>query len=166
MTNITIQNGSEMQAIGQKRSKNAVPVLCITTGEIFTSVTDAAKHLGVNTGDISHMLNGRQKTCKGMQFCRVSEVTEHLNEITAHMKAETKVSETKTASKVAAPKVHRKTLAERFNEARQRHKINKANKKLERCKNIVARIEEKLKHAMDRALDAHTAVNALTAREV
>jgi hypothetical protein len=39
-----------------------------TTGQVFESLTDAAKLLNIKQGDISNVLKGRQKTTKGYVF--------------------------------------------------------------------------------------------------
>lgn len=40
-------------------------VRCIETGQVFNSITDAARRLGVTPAAISHVLKGRQATAAG-----------------------------------------------------------------------------------------------------
>lgn len=40
-------------------------VVCVNTGEKFTSIIEAAKAKGVNKGSIGHVINGRNKTAGG-----------------------------------------------------------------------------------------------------
>lgn len=78
---ITVLKETNVTAQGTPRNRNCKPVFCITTGEIFTSVGDAAEAIGVDISTMSHFLLGRNKTCKGKRFCYVTNITEHLEEI-------------------------------------------------------------------------------------
>jgi biopolymer transport protein ExbB/TolQ len=78
---INIQNEGKIKVQGIRTRKNCKAVFCITTGEIYASVTDAAEQLGVTPGNISLAATRRVKTCKGRQLCFVSDVSEHLDEI-------------------------------------------------------------------------------------
>ena len=89
---ITIHNESKAKVEGLRRNANAKPVFCIDTGEVYSSVTDAAEAIGVHTSTLVWALTGRQKTCKGKRYCYVSHITEHLDEIANKMRErETKV---------------------------------------------------------------------------
>lgn len=89
---ITIHNESKAKAEGNLRNKNAKPVFCIDTGEVYSSVTDAAEAVGVHTSTMVWALTGRTQKCKGKRYCYVSHITEHLDEIANNMrKRETKV---------------------------------------------------------------------------
>lgn len=77
---ITVQNASEIKAQGLSRNKNAKPVVCLDTGEVFTSVTDAAKSAGAHQSTMVWCLTERQKTCKGKRYCYLSKINEHLDE--------------------------------------------------------------------------------------
>lgn len=154
MTNITIQQRSEINAQGQKRNANATPVMCIDTGEIFASTIDAAKHLGVTESNVSHVLCGRQNTCKGKRFCRVSDITAHLEEISANMR--------ERENKVQA---YNTIMAERQAKAERQNQIAKLTEKLERRKEICKRIENELHAAQERVTEAENELNALKAKE-
>ena len=84
---ITVQNQSKVKATGHHTNGNCKPVICIDTGEVFASVEDVAEQLCVSAGCVSLAANGKQKTCKGKRFCFVSNVKEHLDEITASVRA-------------------------------------------------------------------------------
>lgn len=46
-------------------------VMCVETGEIYSSLTECAKALNVTTACICDTLVGRQKSCKGLHFAYV-----------------------------------------------------------------------------------------------
>ena len=81
MKNITITKPATAQAIGTRSNGNCKPVLCITTGEIFASATDAAEKFGVSLCVVAHAASGRIRTVKGKRFCYIKDVMQHLEEI-------------------------------------------------------------------------------------
>ncbi len=78
---ITVHNESIINATGKHNNRNAKPVFCITTGEVFASLADAAENVGVTPSSMSWAVNDRMKTCKGKRFCLIANVTDHLDEI-------------------------------------------------------------------------------------
>ena len=48
-------------------------IKCIETGQEFDSITTAAKYFGAKACNISHVLNGRHKTCRGLTFTFIDE---------------------------------------------------------------------------------------------
>lgn len=80
--NITVHNKSEITAQGVPRNRNAKPVICLTTGEVYTSATDAAEANGVSIYSVSMNCLGKTKRSKGKRYCYLSKVTEHLDELT------------------------------------------------------------------------------------
>ena len=78
---ITVHKETNVEAKGNTHNRNCKPIFCITTGEIFTSVGDAAEAMGVDITTISKTLVGKIKFCKGKRFCYVANITEHLEEI-------------------------------------------------------------------------------------
>lgn len=82
MTNeIIINEKATATAKGTKRNKNAKPVMCIETGEIFTSATDAGIAYGVGVDCISVNCLGKTKTCKGKHFCYLDQMPEHIDNV-------------------------------------------------------------------------------------
>lgn len=83
MMNITIQNCSKVTVVGTHTGRACKAVYNMTTGEIYSSVTDAANALGVSQGCVSFAIDGNKKrTCKGMRLCFLNKMTENLEEIT------------------------------------------------------------------------------------
>ena len=80
---ITVQNASEIKnAQSMPRNKNAKPVICLDTGEVFASATDAAEANGVTIYSISVNCLGKSMHSNGKRFCYIKDVNEHLDELT------------------------------------------------------------------------------------
>ena len=60
-----INYGTRNEKASQKISK---PIRCVETGVVYKSGRDASLALGVDYSAVSHMINGRQKTLKGLHF--------------------------------------------------------------------------------------------------
>lgn len=69
-TNETLYKaGQKISQIQKGRpSKSKKPIICVEMNLTFESLTDAAKKLNLSQGDISNVLQGRQKTTKGYTF--------------------------------------------------------------------------------------------------
>ena len=87
MSTITIHEQATATAKGSKNSKHCKPVLCIDTGEIFSSVFDAADHFGASYSCISMACNGKVKRAAGKRFCFVSKTSENIDAIVSRIKA-------------------------------------------------------------------------------
>ena len=94
MKNITITKPSTAQAIGQRSHGGCKPVMCITTGAIYASASDAAEELGVSLSVLCLAARGSIRTCKGKRWCYVSQVMQYLDEICEN----TRVREEKVAA--------------------------------------------------------------------
>lgn len=60
-----INYGTRNDKASQKISK---PIRCVETGVVYKSGRDASLALGVDYSAVSHVINGRQKTLKGLHF--------------------------------------------------------------------------------------------------
>lgn len=78
---ITIQKPAKMIAKGKRCNGNTNAVLCISTGQVFTSCTDAAEQTGTHQSNMSAVCRGVTKTAKGKKFCYVKDINEHLEEV-------------------------------------------------------------------------------------
>ena len=90
-TTIKLQEDVTMEMIGTKRIKSVKPVMCITEGKTFSSVSDAAEYYGVHVSTISKACC-KGKTCKGNKFCFVDKVKENLNVITEEIQTNRNVN--------------------------------------------------------------------------
>lgn len=86
MKKIIITNEATLSAEGKLSNRKCKPVVCIDTGEVYTSVTDAAERNGVDASSMSWACAGKTKLCKGKRFCFVSDMVEHYEEIARHIR--------------------------------------------------------------------------------
>ena len=82
-----IQNASIINVEGNRNHKNCKAVYCITTGEVYASVLDAAEKNGVSQSAMSWAVSGHSKTCRGKRFCFIHQIVEHLDEIAENNRA-------------------------------------------------------------------------------
>lgn len=61
---------SEKKKAGWKQTNQGhnKKVICVETNQTFDSIKNAAEFLQVNPSNITNVLKGRQKTCKGLHF--------------------------------------------------------------------------------------------------
>lgn len=85
MATLNIHNETNINAKGTRTCGVNKPVICIETGEIFASVTDAAEHFGTSIYNISNAARGAQKTARGKRFCFVSRATENIEALTSQI---------------------------------------------------------------------------------
>lgn len=140
--NITLQVSKDAKAIaiGEDR-KNAKPVLCIDTGLIYASLTDAAEDVGVTVTALSSCLRGKTNSCKGMSWCFVKESANHIEDITGRIRrANAEVEDAKDEKD--ALKEYRRYTKELFT---LREKETKLKQELDE----VARMLEQAKHNLD-----------------
>lgn len=78
---VTIQQPAKMVAKGKRCNGNTNAVLCISTGQVFTSCTDAAEQMGTKQSNMSNACRGVAKTTGGKRFCYVKDINEHLDEV-------------------------------------------------------------------------------------
>lgn len=76
----TINTGN-FTATGIRHNRNCKPVFCISTGQIFTSITDAAEANDVTVSAMSLAVAKKSKICRGRRFCLVSEIPDNIHEL-------------------------------------------------------------------------------------
>ena len=86
-TIINIQNASTIKVTGTHINGNSKAVFCITTGEFFGSLSDAAHHIKASLGTMCCAMKHRNGVFKGKKWCYVSEINEHLDEIATDIRA-------------------------------------------------------------------------------
>lgn len=78
---ITIQRKAIIRGKGKSCNANTNAVLCISTGDVLTSCTDAANHADVTVGFMSNVCRGYSASAKGKKYCYVKDINEHLDEV-------------------------------------------------------------------------------------
>lgn len=86
MKTINIQHEANIKAKGEHGQKNAKAVICIETGEVYASTTDAAEKVGVHITTMSSVCLGKIRTCKGKHYCYLSRVAENLDSIVTRLR--------------------------------------------------------------------------------
>ena len=153
MTNLNIHNETNINAKGTHTKRCNKPVICIDTGVVFASMTDAAEHIGATIDAISNCIRGVQKTAKGYRFCLVSKVTENISEFTAQIAKLNEDAEDarKWREYQAEQDAIRRAEEDRLREAEEREfRIRKLAEKLERRNARINAIQEQLRQAIER----------------
>lgn len=115
---INIQNASAVKNVkGIHATYNNKPVMCITTGEVFASVTDAAHSVGSSVGTMSCALH-HNRPLKGKKWCYLARVTEYIDELATNIRS----TEEKLADYEAM-----KAKQERIKQAKKNIMQHKAN---------------------------------------
>lgn len=165
---INIQNEANIKAKGEHTQKNAKAVICIDTGEVFTSCTDAAEHAGVHYTVISACCLGKIRTANGKRYCYLSRVTESLDSIVTRLRETAAVEDAakKWIAYEAEQEAIRAAEEKRIEEARKAEEkrqaeIAKADAKVERCQTIRDRIAAQLVEAERNLMTAQMEREAL-----
>lgn len=161
MKNINIQNKANINAEGKLNSRHCKPVICLETGEVFTSVTDAAEKAGLNAQNLSSHLTGKRRTFDGKHYCYLSNATESLNAIVTRLR-ETSTMEAdalKWRAYQAEQETIRKAEEKRIEDerkAKEKHEadLEKAKTKVARRTEICERLAAQLARAEQRKVEA------------
>lgn len=167
-TTINIQNEANIEAKGEFNSKHCKSVLCIETGVVYSSMTDAANDVGLSATNLSSHLARKQQTFGGKHYCFTSKVNESLDAIMACLREANTENERRKEDEEDAKKwrayqaeqerirleEERRLEAER--KAKEKHEadIVKADAKIERRKTICQRLQEQLTEANKRLAKA------------
>jgi cobalamin biosynthesis protein CbiD len=169
MKNINIQDKANIKGNGIHTFPNAKPVVCIETGEVFTSVLDAAASAGVADSSMVSHLKGRSKTCNGKHFCYLSRANESLDAIVTRLREASTDAEDarKWRAYQAEQEAIRRAEQKRIDDERKAKEeyeaaVEKAKAKIERRGKIYARLEQQLKKAMVRVVEAEKEYEELT----
>lgn len=149
-TTINIQNEANINAEGTHIHHSSKPIICIETGEVFASVTDAAEKAGVHISTISGHLTGKSRTVKGKHYCYMSRSVESLDAIV------TRLRETSAMEDDARKWREYQAEQDRIRKAKEEHeaKIEKARNKMMKCATICDNLEQKLKEAIQNRIAA------------
>ena len=172
MKTININNRSTINANGELCSAHCKPIICIDTGNVYTSVTDAADAVDCSLSNMINHLKGKLKTCKGMHFCYLADATENLDAIVTRLRnmreleAKAAAWDALQAEQEAARKAEEKRLADIAKaEAKRQAEIAKAEAKVANCNDAVNRYYQKYLEAMDMLTEAEDALRELTGED-
>lgn len=143
--NVTIHN-----AIGEHDHWSSKPVICVETGEVFISATDAAKNADVYISQMSDCCNGRVKTCKGKTYRYLSQTSGNVDVLVAQIRA----LNAKQAELEADAAVGRAIREEREAKQKREEAIAKATAELEELREKEARAQERYQLAMAKRQNA------------
>lgn len=151
--------------LGNRTHHCCKPVICIDTGEVFASATDAAEAMGVTPWAMSSCCTGKVRTVKGKHFCYVSKTSENLDVLTAFIRAQNaKMAELEADAAIGRVMREEQEAARKAEETRLKAiedaklALEKANNKLARRQRMVERKEEEYQHAIDRYTEAEKEV--------
>ena len=168
MKKINIQHEANINAKGKMNSKHCKPVICLETGEVFTSVIDAAEAIGAHHTNLSQHLNGKLRHIKGKHFCYLSRVNESLDAIitrlreTAAVESDAKKWQEYQAAQEAIRKAEEKRLEEeRKAKAKRQAEIAKLTEKRANLNAKCNKLEAELHNAVAEMMEVEQALEAL-----
>lgn len=167
---INIQDKANIQAEGKLNSRHCKPIICLETGEVFTSVTDAAEKTRCSAPNLSSHLTGKGcRTIKGKHFCYLSRATENLDVIVTRLREASSMESDaqKWRAYQAEQEAIRKAEQKRIDDERKAKEqyeaaVIKAKNKIERCHKICSRLERQWQDAMTRTTEAEKEYEELT----
>lgn len=178
MNKVILTEQAEVNAKGTHTKKNAKPVICIDTGEVFASNADAAEYAGVHWTAMSTHCRGKTKTVKGKHYCYVKDLAKNLESLTnslqskvnmldkySYLIAEMEAEEQKIEAKKIAEQERLEKLAKE-EEKRQQEEAKAQAKKLRHIASLERQCNcyrERYNKANTRALAAQKAIIELEA---
>lgn len=165
---INIHGKANIKAEGKLNSRYCKPVICLETGEVFTSVADAAEHFEVHAQNMSTHLVGKRKHIKGYHFCYLSKATESLDAIVTRLRETS--SDAEDARKWRAYQAEQEAIRkaeeariEAERRAKEQHEaaLEKARNKVARRQTVRDRLVAELAKADKRLMDAEIELEAL-----
>jgi hypothetical protein len=168
-TIINIQNEANINAEGKLSCHRCKPVMCLETGDVFTSITDAAEHAGVHKTHMSHHLCGQLRTVKGKHYCYLSRATDSLDAIVTRLRETSAMEEDarKWREYQAELEAKRKAEEKRIEDERKAKEqyeaaVAKAAATIERRRKMCDRIAQQQNRAHDLLMKAEREYEDLT----
>lgn len=159
---INMQHEANIQAEGKLSGRKCKPVICLETGEVFSSMTDAAECAEVTTTMMSGHLGGRYRSVKGKHYCYLSRVSESLDTILARLRETAAIEEDAKKWKVYEAEQEAKRIAEQ----KRQEAITKAKEKVARAQGIHDTLAAKYREALNTLAQAQRELEALEDKEV
>lgn len=169
MKTIIITNKSEINAEGNLHSKKTKSVLCIDTGEVFTSATDTANKEGVHLSAISACCTGKVKTVKGKRYCYLCDAYKHLDAMASQIRSLSELKpkanawDAQEAEKAAIRKAEEDRIAaERKAEEERLAAIEKKTKMVDKYQNAYEKLHQQMREVALKLRDAQYELSQLT----
>ena len=159
---INMQHEANIQAEGKLSGRKCKPVICLETGEVFSSMTDAAEYTEVTTATMSNHLTGRYRSVRGKHYCYLSRVNESLGTILARLRETAAIEEDAKKWKVYEAEQEAKRVAEQ----KRQEAIAKAKEKVARAQGIHDTLAAKYREALNTLAQAQRELEALEDKEV
>lgn len=157
MKKLTLHNQTTVSAEGSRSNGNCKAVLCLDTGEVFSSITDAAEKHNIAMCNISNVVRGVCRTAGGKRYCYLAKASEYIPEMAARL-SEFDSLKAKAAAYDAWQAQEAKRAKE---EAKHNEKVARAQAKVDRRKTIRDNLLTELARAEARLVDAENDLNAL-----
>ena len=159
---INMQHEANIQAEGKLSGRKCKPVICLETGEVFSSMTDAAEYTEVTTATMSNHLTGRYRSVRGKHYCYLSRVNESLDTILARLRETAAIEEDAKKWKAYEAEQDAKRIAEQ----KRQEAIAKAKEKVARAQGIHDTLAAKYREALNTLVQAQRELEALENKEV
>lgn len=177
--NIKIHNESNINAIGEHNCSKCKSVICKETGDIYTSIIDAANGAGVHYSMMCGHLNGRYKSVKGKHYDYLDNVIDNpddmfakLREVTAIADANAKRADANEAdarkwreyqAQLAAEAAAEAKRIEKERKEKEKHdaKVAKTKAKEARIKAKCAKLEAQLSKEVGKLMSTQRLLNLL-----
>ena len=159
---INMQHEANIQAEGKLSGRKCKPIICIETGEVFSSVTDAAESVGTSVSNMSSHLTGVSRNVRGKHYCYLSRVSESLDTILARLRETAAIEEDAKRWKAYEAEQEAKRIAEQ----KRQEAIAKAKEKVARAQGIHDTLAAKYREALNTLAQAQRELEALEDKEV
>ena len=166
---INIHNNANINAKGRFNSSHCKPVICIETGEVFTSVDDAARHAALPATNLSTHLTGKRKHFGGKHYCYLSKATDNLDAIMNRLRETSAMEEDARKWREYQAEQERirkeeEMRQEEIRKAKEKYEadVAKAKDKIERRRKMCERLEQQCQKAVSRLMEAEKEYEALT----
>ena len=129
MSKVILTEHAEVNAQGKLNSGHTKMVICIDTGEVFTSGVDTAESIDVHPSVISLCCTGRIKTVKGKRYCYVKDLAKNLESLTNSLQSKVSMLD-KYSDVIAEREAEEQRLeAERLAEQKRLEQLAKEEEK-------------------------------------
>lgn len=176
-TKINTQKEANFTAKGEHTNGNSIPVVCVTTGEVYTSIIDAANGADTHVNYMSKRLREEDMPIiKGNRYCYLSRLMESANMVLTCLRDTNKEVELRKADEDDARKWREyeaeqerirkeeeaRIKAERKAKEEYEAKKQKLEDKILRRRKVSDRIKQGWDNAIARQMEAEKEYEALT----